>query len=129
MQFNTRYNPGVSPSFQSEGDSMTRQEFAAECDINQLVARAMVGDIQITPLKESFFDATTVPANYEEAMEIVLDAQQHFNSLPSQIRDRFANDPGKLLAFVGDANNRSEAISLGLIAAPAAQVESVEKND
>lgn len=129
MQFNTRYNPGFSPSFQCEGDSMTRQEFSAECDINKLVARAMAGDIQITPLKESYFDATTVPANYEEAMEIVLDAQRHFGSLPSKIRDRFANDPAKLLSFVGDANNRAEAIALGLIAPPAAPVEGVEKND
>ena len=42
-------------------------------------------------------------------------ARESFAMLPSSIRKRFDNDPGLLLAFLDDENNREEAFSLGLI--------------
>src|SRR6187399_217615 len=43
------------------------------------------------------------------------DAQDDFMTLDARIRDRFDNDPGKLLDYVRDPNNRLEAIQLGLM--------------
>lgn len=36
-------------------------------------------------------------------------------SLPAELRKRFRNDPGMLLAFLEDPQNRAEAESLGLV--------------
>ena len=38
-----------------------------------------------------------------------------FDSLPSSLRERFSNDPSRLLAFVDDESNFDEAVKLGLL--------------
>ena len=115
MEFFTRYNPPPSPVSNVSGVSRTKQEFKRECDINVLVARAVAGDLEIPPISPAVLDATILPNSYEDAMDIVLMAQKAFASMPSSIRDRFGNDPGALLAFLGDSANRDEAVKLGLI--------------
>jgi phage internal scaffolding protein len=49
----------------------------------------------------------------------VQEAQDEFMLLDAHIRARFDNDPGKLLDFVSNPDNRAEAIELGLMKAPA----------
>ena len=115
MEFFTKYNPPPSPVSKVSGVSRTKQEFKRECDINVLVARAVAGDLEIPPISPAVIDATILPNSYEDAMDIVFMAQKAFSSLPSAVRDRFGNDPGALLAFLGDAANRDEAVKLGLI--------------
>ncbi len=50
-------------------------------------------------------------------MRTVTVAQDMFDHLPSSIRNRFANDPALFLDFVQDADNRVEAIELGIFPA------------
>ena len=51
-------------------------------------------------------------------MNIIIQAQDQFASLPANIRDRFANSPEKYLAFLADSANKEEAVKLGLVNAP-----------
>ena len=53
--------------------------------------------------------------DYAESQQIVIDANNAFANLPSRLRDRFANDPSKLLDFLSRKENLDEAISLGLV--------------
>ena len=39
-------------------------------------------------------------------------------TLPADLRKRFSNDPGQLLSFLENEDNRAEAIKLGLVNAP-----------
>ena len=43
-----------------------------------------------------------------------MQAQQSFESLPSELRGRFENDPAKLIDFLSDERNNAEAVKLGL---------------
>lgn len=126
MKFATRYAPPPPVVLAcAPGSSKTRQEFAAESDINRLVERYQdtgsfydpVTDAKAAARKPVFGDYTNVP-DYQTALNQVIDAQQRFDSLPAKIRDRFHNSPQELLEFVSSASNREEAISLGLISKP-----------
>ena len=122
MNFHTRFDPPPSPRRAVGGRSMTHQEFAAECDINTIVARAGVGLVQLSrPAGPLFTDISEVPDNYQECVDLLIAADEQFSSLPSKLRERFGNDPGQLLAFLGNESNREEAIQLGLLAAPSVE--------
>ena len=103
----------------SDKPSLTRQEFAQECDINVILARYQAsGEIDfLNKHAPKYMDTTAV--DFQTAMETVANAQSAFNDLPSHVRDRFKNDPAQLLDFVHNEANRDEAIKLGLIAPPA----------
>lgn len=113
-------NPPPSPSVKFEDASLTRQEFLRDADINNIMAKYASGVVPVSagsrpPL---FGDFANVP-DYQTSLQIVLDAQERFAQLPSQVRSRFDNDPAKLLEFLAVEDNRAEAIKLGLIDAPA----------
>ena len=48
-------------------------------------------------------------------MRLVAEAQSVFEGLPADLRDRFGNDPARLLEFVHDPRHLEESVSLGLI--------------
>lgn len=100
----------------SSWDDKARQEFAAECDIQRIISRAKMGvPPKVVP---TFYGDFSDVGDYQSCIDRLQRAQAEFDSLPSAVRDRFGNNPARLLAFVMDANNREEAIKLGLIAKP-----------
>lgn len=119
MKFFTRYSPPKSlPSFVG-GRSMTRQEFAPDCDINRIIARVGLGTLAPLHSPEPVYtDLDAVPQDYEAAFAMIEDARSRFLALPSKVREFFRNDPGAMLSFLGDKSNREKAIELGLIVPP-----------
>ncbi|QXP44314.1 MAG: internal scaffolding protein [Arizlama microvirus] len=104
--------------FIDEKESVTQQSFRDECDINEIVRRfGLTGDLPQNvqmPISGDFRAIT----DFQSAMETVTKAQHEFMSLPASIRDRFANDPARLIGFLEDDANRDEAIKLGLVNKP-----------
>lgn len=99
-------------------DSMTQQEFAKECDINEIVRRfGLTGQLPENLRFPVSGDFTGV-GDFHEAMNLVRQAEEEFLRVPAEVRARFQNDPGRLLAFLDDGKNRDEAIKLGLVNAP-----------
>lgn len=97
-----------------KGPTRTKKAFAGECDINEIIRRSKVNG-QLPPGRQGFYaDVTDVP-DYRGALEIVEYAREQFGMLPAKVRARFENDPGQMLAFLQDANNKEEAKSLGLL--------------
>jgi len=97
------------------GPGRTKSQFAGDCDINRIMSRYLKTG-SLPPLSRragQYFDASTVP-DYKHALELVVSAQATFNTLPSAVRDRFANDPQRLLEFCSDPSNYAEAVKLGL---------------
>lgn len=105
----------------SDSPSMTRQEFAAEANVNNLLKRyaqtgAYYDPANVTPSRQALFGDFTKYNDFQSCQDMVLDAQERFDLLPAEIRSKFNYDPAKLIAFLSDDKNRSEAESLGLIA-------------
>lgn len=96
-----------------------KQEFKDECDINKLMKRyKATGLFPQFPGQEPRYVSNIGMPDYQEALHIVMAAQDQFSGLNSDLRKRFDNDPAKFLAFVNDPANADELVKLGLREAP-----------
>lgn len=125
MDFRTAYSnaddfPGAEPVVDCSDDpGMTKQEFAEESDINNIMKRyTEFGQAPVAALGEASYGDVSGIGDFMDAQERVMLARQQFEALPSRIRDRFANDPVRLVNFLADSANREEAIVLGLVPRP-----------
>lgn len=99
-----------------EDVSLTQQSSKEECDINVILANVARGASLAESSKAPVFGDFTGSANdLHEALNLVCDAQERFDTLPANIRARFYNDPANLLAFLEDGSNLDEAVKLGLV--------------
>lgn len=97
----------------------TQQNLVNETDINKIVARAVktgiLGDPAAISARQAIFGDFSQVGSYHDALNKVLSAQSAFIELPVDVRNRFGNDPGKLMEFLADPANVEEAIELGLM--------------
>lgn len=115
-------SPRLRVITETPGPGRTLQAFKDECDINKIMSRYnQTGVIDHINRAQPRFGDLQAP-DFQDAMNLVIDAEQRFAALPSDVRDRFGNDPARLLSFVADQANAAEAARLGLIDAPAAPV-------
>lgn len=93
----------------------TEQHHKKETDIDYILKKydktGLITHIQ--KFEGTFGDVTGI--EFQAMQQKVANAKSMFNSLPVKIRNRFENDPAKLLKFMDDPNNRAEGIELGLI--------------
>jgi phage internal scaffolding protein len=103
-----------------ENSPHTRQEFKAESDINTIMSQyARTGEMpKINELAPQFLDVSQ-NMDFQTHMNYVREAQELFDALPSQVRNRFQNDPGAFIDFTSDENNRSELAKMGLLSTEA----------
>lgn len=117
------FDPGVDCGFDPEtGEelvSLAKQSFRDECDINTIMRRyETTGTIDHVNRRQPQFGDFSDVASYQEAINIVAEAEANFADLPSRIRDRFGNDPARLLEFLQDPRNFDEAVELGIVEKP-----------
>ena len=118
MEFFSHYNPPPSQAVVNNSDSLTRQEFAKEGDVNEIMRKYAAGLAPIpSGSRPPQFGDFSNGLDYQAMLDKLNKAREEFEALPSRIRDRFGNDPAKLLEFLSDESNRDEAIKLGLVAA------------
>lgn len=116
MVFRTHYSAPSRVSMSGFSASRTKQAFREDCDINVIVRRyAKAGVLPTEAPGASYGDFSTV-GDYFDSMQLLLRTRERFEALPSLVRERFANDPSRMLAFVADAGNADEARKLGLLA-------------
>lgn len=96
--------------------SQTQQHFKDDTDINIILKR----NPDITQCQyvnhrgqATYGDFSDV-AEYRDALDRVLEAEEQFAELPSDVRDRFANDPAQFLDFVLNPDNGDELVKMGL---------------
>lgn len=95
--------------------SLTRQEFAAECDINTIMAQyEKTGVINHYARTEpQYLDVTNVP-DLQAALNILDEAGRAFMSLPAVVRREFDNDVAKFVSFAQDPANVDKMREWGL---------------
>jgi phage internal scaffolding protein len=95
--------------------TLAQQHARDETDINTIVRRfGLTGELPSNVRVPQYGDFTHT-TDYHTAMNAVLAANEAFMQLPADVRTRFNNDPGALVDFVSDDNNRAEAEKLGLV--------------
>lgn len=99
--------------------SLTHQSFLEECDFNNVLQKWQKSGLitHINPNTPIYADVSQF-GDYQSSLELIRSAQAQFDALPSSVRDRFDNDPSKLIAFLNDPDNRAEAEKLGLLNTP-----------
>lgn len=97
-------------------ETHVKQAFKDESDINHIMAKYTKTGVLPRLIKENpLWGDFSNPVDFQEAQNIVIKATEQFAALPSHIRERFANDPAKFLAFTSDKNNKEEMGRLGLL--------------
>lgn len=96
-------------------DSMTKQSFRDEVDINKIMAGVQKTGFMPVRGGQPFYGDVSDVVDYRDSLEKVREAEQLFAQMPARIRSRFDNDPGKMLDFLSDDSNLDEAVDLGLV--------------
>ena len=105
-------------------DGMTKQSFKDSCNINTIVEKARkTGLVSHLNSKTPVYQDCSVVPDYQTALGIVLQAQDAFAQLSASVRERFANDPSRMIDFLSDVRNNDEAVKLGLIEKPVVKPE------
>lgn len=100
----------VSKSFDGV-ESMTRQSERYLTDINRIKTQ---GILPPDPNQLVFADVSD-EFDFSSAQNEIIRINNSFASLPSHIRKRFENNPGKLMEFMRNSDNIEEARELGII--------------
>lgn len=96
------------------GPGRTKQEFVAECDINNILRR-FTRDRFLTHVNQRepmFLDVSEV-GDFRTAIDQVRAATEYFEQLPAKVRARFGNDPARFMDEAGQLG-RGELRELGL---------------
>lgn len=99
--------------------SRTEQHHKDSCDINLIVKRMKPHEMQQLIARNAAAGMyTDLPDNtdYQTALDTVREAGHAFDSLPSQVRERFGHDPARFLAFATDPANLQALRDFGLAA-------------
>lgn len=115
IPFRTAYGEKLKCDLDTGTDSMTQQSFAAECDINNIMAKwEKTGVLTHVRSSEPFYGDFLETFDYHSAVNAVHQANDFFMSLPATLRARFGNDAGAFLDFMKDPANQEELASMGL---------------
>lgn len=100
------------------GHSLTQQQFKQECDINYILSRySEYGYCEhLMNVEPKYMDCSALTAKtFQEHLDFAMDFEDHFDSLPQEIRDRFEDDPALMMEFLSDEANYDEAVKLGIL--------------
>ncbi len=108
------YPPRRRSAIKQIEPSLTKQAFAEEVNINNIIQRfTKTGVIDHVNSAEPTYDFAP-SHDYREALEILQNAEQKFAELPAEIRKKFSNNPAEFLAFAEDEDNLPKMAAMGL---------------
>ena len=129
MKFKTIYNYKSPKGLENKAASMTQSQFKDECDINKIMDRYFRTGCLSDPLnrmRPGTYGDFTEMGDYMENMNKIVQAREMFDALPAKVRERFGNNPGAMIDFVMDPNNKAEAKKLGLLKDDVSVDEAIE---
>lgn len=119
LELHSAYNPRRIDVVQDAGGpSMTRQEMADECDINNIMKRyERTGMVPGNPNSlPQYLDLTVMPDDLMTAMNQMIDAENAFMSLPAVTRREFDNDAMRFVEYASNPENVERLREWGLAA-------------
>lgn len=108
-------------------DGLTKQSMRDETDINLIMAKYQkTGMINfVNSRKGEYMEVPDV--DFQTAMDAVVQGNQMFADMPSNLRKQFNNDPGQFMDFVHNPENKEAMYELGLAERPEGWVPPGEK--
>ena len=76
-----------------EGESLTRQDHAAACNINAIYAKTQRGEIVLSSSVMPEYGEFNQLDGYDVALEKIMEAEDSFMQLPATVRKLYNNDP------------------------------------
>jgi phage internal scaffolding protein len=114
--FRSRLSPRLRVFTPIVGETMTKQQFKDECDVNNILKQYASTGIMphVNKTNPTYLDLSNTETDYLQTMNQIYDAQDAFSQLPATVRKRFDNSPISFLDFAMDPKNADELVSLGL---------------
>jgi len=97
-----------------EDPTLTQQNTAEQTDINYIVSVFAKTGILPQPIQLPTYGDFTGVSDYREALELIKQAEDGFNSLPADARAYFANNPANLLDYLDNAPDPQILADLGI---------------
>lgn len=119
MEIRSRFDQKRIPvTLSCKAPGRTKSEFRESCDINYILDKYQKTSSLPTMKKEALYGDFATAPQYQESLNIILEAENQFQALDAKVRKRFHNDPAEFLEFTADPENSKEMIKLGLQIAP-----------
>lgn len=114
--------------FFDDEDTKTEKCHKKRVNINTIMAK--INKTGLVPVRSdsAFYGDFSNVGDYQSSLEKVRLSQERFMLLPSKIRNRFDNNPGRFLSFISDKNNLEECYQMGIFKrpAPSSQVKEIK---
>ena len=94
--------------------TLTQQNTKEQTDINYIVATFARTGVMPQPTRLPTYGDFTGVSDFREAMQLVQEATDAFNSLPADARAYFGNDPANLLDYIENGPDPQILADLGL---------------
>lgn len=116
MKIHSRYKPGPKDGITFTDESLTHQEFYEDTKTENIINKYVrIGANPYLPASVGQFLDTTTISDFQTNMERFRAVSEYFESLPSDIRLRFRNDPKFFAQFASNPENKNALQELGLI--------------
>jgi hypothetical protein len=101
----------------SDLPSATQQQFADECDINNILKQyERTGLVTGNQAIARYIDAAAAP-DFQDMLHTRMEVTDCFDQLPLNLKQHFGN-ADNFVDFISNSENHDEAVRLGLIPAP-----------
>jgi phage internal scaffolding protein len=118
IPFRTHYSPQVRVTFETEGESLTEQQFAEESQIlNKIRKYDSQGFFDTINRNPAQYNDFTQVRDLADAIDQIEEAREAFLTIPSDVRKKFNNSPSEFFEFASKENNYDELVKLGLATA------------
>lgn len=107
MNFATVYKPNSDKGVSFDAPSCTQRQFKDDCDINNMIRRALCGDMSVFS-HPKYMDVLNAPESFHDAASKTAFAQSVWEELPEEVRASY----GSAEALVMDFDRQVERLRL-----------------
>jgi hypothetical protein len=124
VEFKTAYGKRQKVQTIVEGESLTQQHMKDEVDIRNIIRKHdRTGILDHVQRGVAHYGDYTKINEYRTYLDFVKAADESFQALPSNIRERFHNDAGVFYEYATDPKNEGSMVEMGLFEAPKVEAE------
>lgn len=110
------YRPHKRVTLNTGTEMVTKQSHKDECDIHRILRQYQRTGIitHVQSARPTYGDLPDA-IDYQTSLHLIMEAQETFAALPSSVRERFGNDPGRFLAAFEDPSQEEYLRQMGFL--------------
>lgn len=113
-RFSERRPEGYGIDFSDE-ESLTKQEFAGEVNINNIIAKhRQTGVVTHIERRIPQYGDYSFANSLHDALDLVMEADEEFMRLPASVREKAHNDPARFFEMLATESGEKELTEAGL---------------